>query len=121
MNYERVTYQEIKLSFLDSCYSYCRHKLKGIKRGGAGWAEGEHEIGYAYEQFENAYDLPIEKLMLEVVALIFWGGRCPAHSYVLHKKSIDRILSEINLDVLVSILGDDERQDFLGDIELLMF
>ncbi|QHM96547.1 hypothetical protein [Kosakonia sacchari] len=121
MNYERVTYKEIKFSFLDSCYSYCRHKVKDIKKGGPGWAEGEHEIGYAYEQFENAYDLPIEKLMLEVVALIFWGGRCSEHSYILHKKAIDRILSEINLDVLVSILGDDERQDFLGDIELLLF
>jgi hypothetical protein len=119
MSYERIDYQEIKSSFLESCYNCCRHKLKDINRGGSGWAEGEHEIGYAYYQFENAYELPIEKLMLEVVTLILWAGRCPERSERLHRIEINGILSKNDINEMVAHLEEEERKDLLYDMKLL--
>ncbi|MGP9434756.1 hypothetical protein ACT3RR_04915 [Ewingella sp. AOP8-B2-18] len=119
MSYERIDYQEIKLSFLESCYSCCRHKLKDINRGGLGWGKGEHEIGYAYYQFETAYELPVEKLMLEVVTLILWAGRCPEQSEMLHRKEIKQILSTHSLDELTKNLSEEEREDIFFDMKLL--
>ncbi|ARB82704.1 MULTISPECIES: hypothetical protein [Yersinia] len=119
MSYERIDYQEIKSSFLESCYRCCRHKLKDINRGGLGWTEGEHEIGYAYYQFENAYELPIEKLMLEVVTLILWAGRCPEQSEILHRNEIKKILSAHPLDELIKDIAEEECSDLLYDMKLL--
>ncbi len=60
---ERVTYGEIRAWFLGSYYNYCRVKLNHQSP----WVEGESEVGYAYSELENSFDLPIEKLMLEVL------------------------------------------------------
>ncbi|MFG9943215.1 hypothetical protein ACG3RN_20975 [Pseudomonas aeruginosa] len=54
-----------------SYYNYCRVKLNHQSP----WVEGESEVGYAYSELENSFDLPIEKLMLEVLALILSAGR----------------------------------------------
>ncbi|WP_224718353.1 hypothetical protein [Pectobacterium versatile] len=75
MTEERVNYEEIKNSLLRYYYIYCRNKIESFNRRDEKWAEHESEIGYAYYQFENAYELDIENLMLDVVTLVLMAGR----------------------------------------------
>ncbi len=68
---DRVAYSEIRAWFLGCYYNYCRVKLGHQSP----WREGESEAGYAYSELEKTFDRPIEKLMLEVLALVLSAGR----------------------------------------------
>lgn len=54
------------------------------------------EVGYAYSELENSFDLPIEKLMLEVLALILSAGR-----------SSDKV-KRYHLDIIHGLLKGDQ-------------
>ncbi|AVX36789.1 hypothetical protein ACSMDF_17170 [Yersinia enterocolitica] len=119
MSYERILYQEIRSSFLECYYYCCRNILDNVGRGGDGWAEGEHEIGYAYYQFENAYELPIENLMLNVLNLILGAGRFGDTFDSFYRREISEILSKHSLDDLMADIDEEERKDLLYDMKLL--
>ncbi len=118
----RKTYYQIRNSFLECYYDYCRHKISSE----SSWLDGEHEIGYSYDQFvdvesekHTAYRTTIEKLMLEVIALICDGGRNKkAREY--HQSMIKKLMQrkEALIDTIYT-LPEKERIDFISDLELI--
>lgn len=111
---ERATYTQIR-SWLSNCqYEYCRSKVFG-KRS---WEENENEIGFAYDEYSNAFDRNIEKLMLEVLTLIFLAGRIPqATDY--HRRMFNEFLKHHKFDDLLSDVSDEEKHEFLYDVKIL--
>ncbi|AXA80553.1 hypothetical protein CE206_28650 (plasmid) [Achromobacter xylosoxidans] len=112
---DRVTYSEIRAWFLGNYYSYCRAKLgRQIP-----WAEGESEVGYAYGELENSFDLPVEKLMLETLTLILSAGRSSDHVKKYHLDMIHGLLEEIELASVLNDLPSDEAAELKKDLRLL--
>ena len=117
----RETYYQIKANLLECYFDYCTHKILSKNE----WVDGEHEIGYAYEQFvdveserHTAYRMQIEKVMLEVIAYILDGGRNKqAGEY--HRMMISKLLSVRDLSKEINNLPDEERIDFVSDLKLL--
>lgn len=85
------------------------------------WADGEHEIGYAYYNMKTAFDLPIERLMLEVLVLILDAGRSPNEFQFYHKERISDILATNELVQILKYIPDAEKENLLDDIEILKF
>ncbi|AJD63977.1 TPA: Imm2 family immunity protein [Pseudomonas aeruginosa] len=112
---ERVTYGEIRAWFLGSYYNYCRVKLNHQSP----WVEGESEVGYAYSELENSFDLPIEKLMLEVLALILSAGRSSDKVKRYHLDVIHGLLKEIKLSSVLDDLPSDEAAELRDDLRVL--
>ncbi|QJW54285.1 hypothetical protein HL670_01153 [Serratia plymuthica] len=119
MSEERASYIEIRHDFLDSYYTCCKHKLHIFNLTGDLWGEGESEVGYASYQWENAYDLPVENLMLEVIILIMRAGRGPEIAEENGRKAIAEILAKNPLDELLTCLDDEEKNSLLYDMSLL--
>lgn len=119
MTEERIGYEEIKNSFLRCYYIYCRNKLDSFNRRGEVWGESESEIGYAYYQFEDSYDLDIEKLMLNVITLVLMAGRGPKQVEKNLRESINSILKNKALNVIVQNITEEEKIDLLYDMSLL--
>ncbi len=119
MTEERVPYTEIRDYFLRCYYLYCRNKIFNINHRGGGWIENEFELGYAYEQYESAYDLPIENLMLEVFTLIMIAGRGPIQADAFHRKNIKSILSQYCFEEIIDDITEEEKKDLLYDMTLL--
>lgn len=109
---ERVVYAEIKSDFLDCYYQYCQNKIGEI------WISGEHERGWAYDQWFTGYDLPTEKLMLEVIAMILNSGRSK-QSDLFHRAQIEKILVKHSLEQILNCLIGEELVDFTYDLKLL--
>ncbi|MFY0480930.1 Imm2 family immunity protein [Achromobacter marplatensis] len=112
---ERVTYGEIRAWFLGCYYDYCRAK---ISHGGA-WVEGESEVGYAYGELENSFDMPIEKLMLEVLAIVLSAGRSSEHVRNYHMRIIGELLSEIDISSVLDGLPFEEAAELRSDLKCL--
>lgn len=112
---DRVTYGEMRAWFLGSYYSYCKVKLSHQ----SSWAEGESEVSYAYGELENAFELPIEKLMLEVIALILSAGRSPRKVQKYNLDAISKLLEEIELSSILEELPSDEMAELKDDLRLL--
>jgi len=114
---DRVTYSEIRSWFLDSYYNYCRAKLSHKSP----WVDGESEAGHAYSELENAFELPVEKLMLEVLTLIFSAGRSPIPVVNYHGDVIRELLKDYGLLAALDDLPSDEAEAFRGDLKILGF
>ncbi|MBJ7310541.1 hypothetical protein ACFOLJ_26430 [Rugamonas sp. CCM 8940] len=111
---ERVTYSEIRAWLLECYYGYCQMKLfHGHK-----WDEGEHELGYAYEQYCDAFLMPIENLMLEVLSLVLASKRLPKFEQCRREK-IAMLMPGIELDEFMLSLPADEAGEFLCDLKIL--
>ena len=119
MGDERFDYEEIRTSLLDLYYVCCRRKLHHAPRHGGEWHKDESEIGFAYGEFCDSYDLPIENIMLEVLALILRAGRGPEQAQKYHYNKIVEILSSHSLEELFKDIGEEERNDLLYDMKLL--
>lgn len=112
---ERVTYGEIRAWFLGRYYSYCRGKLSDKSP----WIEGESEVGYAYMELENSFDMPVENLMLEVLALILSAGRSSESVERYHLNIISGLLKEIDISSVLEDLPSDEATDLTADLKTL--
>ncbi|WP_134677849.1 Imm2 family immunity protein [Ectopseudomonas khazarica] len=112
---DRVTYGEIRAWFLGSYYNYCRAKLSHQSP----WAEGESEVGYAYSELENSFDLPVEKLMLEILALILSADRSSEKVKKYHLDMIRGLLKEIELSSVLNDLPSDEAAELKKDLRVL--
>lgn len=113
----RVTYSEIRSWFLDSYYNYCRAKLSHKSP----WVEGESEVGYAYGELENSFESPVEKLMLEVLALVLAAGRLPVAVEKFHLDAIRGLLNEFELPYILDNLSSEEAGELKGDLGVLGF
>ncbi|MGI4848928.1 MAG: hypothetical protein ACRYGK_12430 [Janthinobacterium lividum] len=111
---ERVRYQEMRSWLLNCYYNYCRSKLIGQRD----WVAEESETAYAYDQFSNAFDSPLENLMLEVLSLILDGGRFPQFG-IYHRTKIAEILRFSNLNDLLADVHAVEAEEFLQDMKIL--
>ncbi|MCY1549249.1 Immunity protein Imm2 [compost metagenome] len=112
---DRVTYGEIRAWFLGSYYNYCRVKLSHQSP----WGEGEIEAGYAYSELENSFDMPIEKLMLEVIALVLSAGRSSKEVEKYHLDIISGLLREVDIYSVLEGLPSDEAAELRGDLKVL--
>lgn len=116
---ERVPYKLMRWWLLDCYYIYCRGRIKGSKRWNMPWVEDEHELAYAYEEYEFAYSRPIEKLMLEVLTLVLDAGRGPKLFELAHRAKIAEVLKNNVLSEMLAQLPNDERREFEYDLALL--
>jgi hypothetical protein len=112
---DRVTYYEMRSWLLDCYYDYCRSKV----RHGRGWVDGEYEFAYAYDEFRTSFSSVIESLMLEVLTLVLAAGRGVGIDF--HRENINSILQGVDIYDLVAELQDDERSDFMIDLQALGF
>ena len=117
----RICYDEIKRDFLACYFAYCRSHI----RRNEGWCNGEYEVTHAYDEFVymeknkyTAYARNIENLMLEVTALILEANRLPKMAQY-HRKMISKLLEKDNLSREINDLPENERLDFISDLELL--
>ena len=76
------------------------------------WCGAREEHAYAYDQFDNAFDQPIERLMLEVLMLILDAGRGSEQSRSFHREEILRLLAENDLNEMISGLQAEETEEF---------
>ncbi|MGX2951662.1 hypothetical protein ACWIUA_12320, partial [Ursidibacter sp. B-7004-1] len=83
------------------------------------WSANESEWGGALYSFENSFNTPIENLMLYVIYIILRAGRNP-YGHKITLQDIDKILSENDIDELVSVLGEEEKKEFLYDLNLVL-
>jgi|GEM_PF-649548 len=111
---ERVPYGEIRAWFLNCYYVYCQDKIAA----GRGWAERELEINWAYNEFDNAFQLPIENLMVEALTLILEGGRLP-DTEAYHRNRIANILEQNNLEDMMREISEDEAHELRYDLKIL--
>ena len=72
---ERTSYLAIRDEFLLTAFQYCADKFQnGMVLP---WKEGESEWVYAADKLAQKYDMPVEKMMLSVAAVIANAGRIP--------------------------------------------
>ena len=119
MDDERMTYGEIREMILECFYDCCRNILDINQKTGEKSSYDGLEIGYASYQYECTPFSPIEKLMFEVFTLILRAGRGPKKAEDITRKSINLILKETPLNILIEDLSDDEKRNLLYDMELL--
>ncbi|WP_143541473.1 hypothetical protein [Rodentibacter genomosp. 1] len=73
-------------------------------------------MGGALDTYENSFEKPIENLMIYI---ILRSGRNPySHNLVLN--DIYKILSKYELNKLLLELEEEEKQDFLYDLDLVL-
>lgn len=117
---ERLPYKAMRWWLLDCYYTYCRSKLHSKNLGmGSTWLLHEHELGYAYEQYELSFHTPLEQLMLEVLTLILNGGRGPDTVEPYHRAKIAEILEKHDLGEMLKTLSGEELSEFEHDLKLL--
>ena len=116
--YKRTTYSFLKKYFLSRCL------FLGVKKSLMvvyihDWSINENEWGVALDTYENAFQLPIEKLMLYVIAITGLSGRNKLAHYSI-MSDIEDILSLNSLNDLIMDLEDVERDEFLRDLNIVM-
>lgn len=114
----RVPYSLIRWWFFKAAYSCCYSSIHYNNRWHSSPLGNQREYTWAYEQSEG-YSRPIEKLMLEVVALIVYAGRASKQEEGAHRQAIADILKTHELKTLLSELPEDERKEFVADMETL--
>lgn len=119
---ERMKYEEIK-EFYFNCYLiYCKTKTKSAESKGVQnlWHDGEHELGYAINEFSSPDNsrLAIENLMSEVLSIILNGYRWP-EIIERHYSNVEKILASNDLDQMLLTLPREEKRLFVRDLKLL--
>lgn len=109
---ERVTYQAIKVWALEAYYDFCRDRGL-VKR----WSHREI-LGSVDYEFENAFERPVEKLMLSVVQLVLSGGWY-AEAERNMRRSIEGQLAEHGLENLLADVPQEEAKLFKHDLTIL--
>lgn len=114
----RIDYKTLKQWFFEDAYLWCQRKFyNGIVHK---WNLDEsNEWGGALHSFDGNFDLPIEKLMIYVIYIILNAGRNPyGHKIILN--DIDLLLVKYGLDELISVLEEEEKDEFLYDLNLVL-
>ena len=101
-------------------YVYRRDNIKDSQNSKVPTAiKQSTEVGFAYYQWEDAYDLPIEMLMRDVFTLIMLAGCTPGIVEQNIRKGIYEILSKYPFDKLLLDVSEEEKSELLYDMELL--
>lgn len=107
--------------FMDACFSYSKRKLLNSADERGAWEDEESEFAYAYREYVDVFDLPVERLMLEVVVLFAYGGRAPQGVERAHRDNIASILSICDIDDLIVGVPNGEATTFVADLKALGF
>ena len=119
MTSELISYEEIRRYFLDCFYENRRQLIKNSQNQKLSPVDQLEEVSYAYYQWENAYDLPVEKLMRDVLTLIMLAG-CDAVVFVDYlQKAIRDILDRHTLDELLQEIDEDSKSELVYDLIFL--
>lgn len=118
---KRASYLTIRDEFLLLGFQYCADKFQNA--GILPWETGESEWLYTANQLAEKYQIPIEKMMLSVTAVIANAGRIEA----FHNKNISYIndfFNKHNLDSIIDNLytepdeyGETEKEIFPYDLK----
>jgi hypothetical protein len=115
---DRVPYKLIRWWFLGGAYRYCQHAYQDNYAWIRPWAD---EYVASYEQYESAFNLPIENLMLEVLVLVMVAGRDSGYEKFEqhHREKISAILEKDDLIEMLKTLSGEELNEFEHDLKLL--
>ncbi len=108
---DRVVYSEIKTMLLVCYWRGCRDY------GLSGWSH-EQVCAWAYGEFEGAYDLTVEILMLEVASSVLSGG-WSSNLALHHATEISRILYETNIEILLQGVPCEEAEELINDLTVI--
>jgi hypothetical protein len=109
---KRKTYDEIKSDVLNVYFTLCRDHGLVLKR------PFEQILGAVDYNFERAFVLPVENIMLGVVKLVLSGGRYP-DAEVNIRRQISEHIASCGLENILTDLSWVERDDFLHDLQVL--
>ncbi len=114
----RIPYKLIRWWFLGGAYRSCQHAFQDNYGWKKPWAD---EYVASYEQYESAFNLPIENLMLEVLVLIMVAGRNSRYEKFepYHRSKIAALLKNHDLNKMLIDLPQEERSEFEYDLKLL--
>jgi hypothetical protein len=112
MNDERETYETIKSCALYLLYDFCRDTGLVSRRSHL------EMLGRIDYQFENSFDLPVEKLMLCVVQLVLTGGWYP-DAEKNYRRAIQDQIAQYGLEKLLSDVPQEEANLFRHDLNIL--
>ena len=105
---ERTSYLAIRDEFLLIAFQYCADKFQnGMVLP---WKEGESEWVYAADVLAQKYDMPVEKMMLSVAAVIANAGRIPPFHHK-HLKHIHDYLEQNNINQIIDALYTEPNED----------
>lgn len=105
---ERMSYLAIRDEFLLIAFQYCTDKFQNGQV--LPWQDGESEWVYAADILAQKYDMPIEKMMLSVAAVIANAGRIPPFHHT-HLKHIHDYLEQNNIDQIIAELYTEPNED----------
>ncbi|QXI26202.1 hypothetical protein [Pseudomonas vanderleydeniana] len=114
-----LSYKELQEGMLYYYPIYCRSKLRGIKKFGKGWVEGELEVGYALNEMEGSFKEPVEEFMFYVAALILMAGRESKYTYDAIAEVINKFIADHGLINLLAQLSEADAKRVRSDLELL--
>jgi len=106
-----VSYLDIKRSLLACYWRGCRDQAL------SGWSD-EQVCAWAYGEFEDAYDLAVEVLMLEVASLIL-SGEWSTKLADYHVGEISRILGGTGCEEFLAGVSADDRDDFIKGLQII--
>lgn len=108
----RIPYGTIKSWVLEAYYDLCRDR--GVL---SGRSHAEILGGVVYE-YDETFERPIERLMLEVVHIVLNGGWY-AYPMSYHREKAQRIMEEHGLENLLAVVPQEEAEAFKHDLKVL--
>lgn len=113
----RTTYKELKRWFFEEAYRWCQSKFRyGHVHL---WGDDESEWGGALDTYGETFEYIIENLMVDVIFIITNVARHELAHHIVFKR-IQLILLENKLEDLLHCLSDDEKREFLYDLDLVL-
>lgn len=119
MSEDIASYDDIKGGFMFNMYNFRRGIINKSEKVKDHNELFNMELAVAYYQAENAYPIPVENLMFNVIRLILMAGM----GYQVAEKSVFGfvidILEKNNLDDMLNMISEDDRNDLIYDLRLL--
>lgn len=112
---DKPSYTKVKSWYFDDCMTYCSNK---IFHDNLTWLEDESESGFAEENYTGSFDFPVENLMVFVISIILSAGRTSDHIIKNYQREIENYLQNYDVNKLASELPEDEKTDFLHDLDM---
>ena len=108
----RSTYREISRDLLSTYLTGCTSR-------GFGGESPQAVCSWAYCEYDGAYDLPVERLMLQVTALALTGGWYPSIEQAI-RSEMESILSEHSIHDLLASISYDEAEELVRNLQVLL-
>ena len=105
---------------MDDAYAYCRQVGRSWIRDNSEGFDIGSEYAFAYEHANYSPKFfKLESLMVEVVYMTLIAGRRGRAVYEARKQKLIQMISEYDLQKILSILPGEERLAFVNDLKAL--